>query len=84
MGKGSVDVSTITIETPQRQKLVSWGQKLEYFTIGYNLIEAVVGLIAGFLSGILLIPLFRRRQLVDAKRSGVVLDIRDLDGRGWW
>jgi len=40
--------------------------------------------IGGFLSGVLLILLFRNPKLVGAKRSGVVLPRGDLDGRGWW
>jgi membrane associated rhomboid family serine protease len=40
--------------------------------------------IGGFLAGVLLIFPFRNRKLVGAKRSGLVLDRRDLDGGGWW
>jgi membrane associated rhomboid family serine protease len=40
--------------------------------------------IGGFAAGVLLIFLFRNRKLVGAKRSGVVINRRDLDGGGWW
>lgn len=40
--------------------------------------------IGGFVAGVALIFLFRNRKLVGAKRSGVVIQRRDLDGGGWW
>jgi membrane associated rhomboid family serine protease len=40
--------------------------------------------IGGFLAGALLIPLFRNRKLVGAKRARVVLPRQDLDRGGWW
>ena len=40
--------------------------------------------VGGFLAGVALIPLFRRKRLVDAKRRGHVVDAGDLDGGGWW
>jgi len=40
--------------------------------------------VAGFLAGVALIPLFRDRTLVAAKRAGVVLGPDALAGRRWW
>ncbi|HSM60181.1 MAG TPA: rhomboid family intramembrane serine protease, partial [Longimicrobiales bacterium] len=40
--------------------------------------------VGGFLAGVLLIPIFRNRKLVRAKRAHVVLPRRDLDRGGWW
>jgi divalent metal cation (Fe/Co/Zn/Cd) transporter len=65
-------VSTTVIDSPQRKKLVRWGQTLEYFTIGYNLLEAVVGLVAGFLSGSIVLVGFSIDSLIEVT-SGVAL-----------
>ena len=40
--------------------------------------------VGGFLTGLLLVPLFRNRKLVEAKRSGVWLSPDQIDHRGWW
>lgn len=40
--------------------------------------------IGGFVAGVVLVKLFVNRDLVDAKRSRVILDPRDIRGRGWW
>lgn len=40
--------------------------------------------IGGFVAGLALIPLFRNRKLVEAKRGGVVLSADEIDHRGWW
>jgi len=37
--------------TPNRQELVRRGQRLEYFTIGYNSLEGLVSIIAGAIAG---------------------------------
>ncbi len=39
--------------------------------------------VAGFVAGIALIPLFRSRRLVEAKRGKVQLDREELPFRGW-
>jgi divalent metal cation (Fe/Co/Zn/Cd) transporter len=43
------DVATVT--TPNRQDLVRQGQRLEYFTIGYNSVEGLVSIVAGLIAG---------------------------------
>src|ERR1019366_2958466 len=43
------DVATAT--TPNRQDLVRRGQRLEYFTIGYNSVEGLVSIVAGVIAG---------------------------------
>lgn len=40
--------------------------------------------IGGFVAGIVLVPLFRNRTLVEAKRRGVVLPPHEIEYRGWW
>jgi membrane associated rhomboid family serine protease len=40
--------------------------------------------IGGFFAGALLIPLFRNRKLVGAKRARRILPRQDLDRGGWW
>jgi divalent metal cation (Fe/Co/Zn/Cd) transporter len=40
-----------TATTPNRQDLVRQGQRLEYFTIGYNSVEGLVSLVAGLIAG---------------------------------
>jgi divalent metal cation (Fe/Co/Zn/Cd) transporter len=40
-----------TATTPNRQDLVRRGQRLEYFTIGYNSVEGLVSIVAGLIAG---------------------------------
>jgi membrane associated rhomboid family serine protease len=40
--------------------------------------------IGGFAGGVILVKLFENPALVRAKRSGVLLQRRDLKGGGWW
>jgi divalent metal cation (Fe/Co/Zn/Cd) transporter len=40
-----------TVTTPNRQDLVRQGQRLEYFTIGYNSVEGLVSIVAGLIAG---------------------------------
>jgi membrane associated rhomboid family serine protease len=40
--------------------------------------------IGGFVAGLVLVLLFRNPKLVQAKRSGVVLERDELDHGGWW
>ncbi len=40
--------------------------------------------IGGFIAGLALIPIFRNRRLVDAKRRGVVLQRHEIEHGGWW
>jgi membrane associated rhomboid family serine protease len=40
--------------------------------------------LGGFIAGVVLIPIFRNRKLVDAKRRGVVLSRGEIDHGGWW
>ena len=43
------DVATAT--TTNRQALIRRGQRLEYFTIGYNSVEGLVSIVAGLIAG---------------------------------
>ncbi len=40
--------------------------------------------VGGFIAGAVLIPLFRNKKLVGAKRARVVLSPQELDRGGWW
>lgn len=40
--------------------------------------------VGGFLAGLALIPFFKNRKLVSAKRSGLVLSRDEMDHRGWY
>ena len=40
-----------TTTTPNRSALVRRGQRLEYFTIGYNSLEGLVSIVAGVIAG---------------------------------
>lgn len=40
--------------------------------------------LGGFVAGLLLIPVFRNKRLVEAKQRGVVLPRSELDHGGWW
>lgn len=40
-----------TATRPNRQDLVRRGQRLEYFTIGYNSVEGLVSIVAGLIAG---------------------------------
>ena len=40
--------------------------------------------LGGFVAGLLLVPFFRNKKLVEAKQRGVVLPRSELDHGGWW
>jgi membrane associated rhomboid family serine protease len=40
--------------------------------------------IGGFVAGLVLVKLFERKELVEAKRANIRLDPREIRGRGWW
>lgn len=40
--------------------------------------------VGGFVAGVLLVKLFEKRQLVDARRHQVVLRPTEIEHRGWW
>ena len=67
-----------------RRSLIERGLKLEYFTIAYNCLEAVVGLVAGFLAGSIALMGFSFDSLIEVT-SGVALFCRlradSSDGR---
>lgn len=49
------------------------GLRLEYFTIAWNTIEAVVGLLAGFASGSVALVGFALDSIVEASSGGILL-----------
>jgi divalent metal cation (Fe/Co/Zn/Cd) transporter len=60
------------METATRQTNLSRGLLLEYFTVGWNVLEAVVGLTAGFAAGSVALVGFALDSIVEAS-SGCVL-----------
>tara|TARA_Y100000996_G_scaffold400185_1_gene369936 strand:+ start:4824 stop:5561 length:738 start_codon:yes stop_codon:yes gene_type:complete len=40
--------------------------------------------LGGFVAGLLLVPFFRNKKLVKAKKRGIVLPRAEIDNRGWW
>lgn len=65
-------MSTTQIETLARQRLVSRGLKLEYFTIAYNCLEALIAITAGFLAGSIVLVGFGFDSLIEVT-SGTAL-----------
>lgn len=65
-------MATVTLPDVERRKHVAYGKKLEYFTIAYNSLEAVVGLIAGFLAGSIALIGFSIDSVIELM-SGVAL-----------
>jgi divalent metal cation (Fe/Co/Zn/Cd) transporter len=58
--------------TPNRQDLVLRGQRLEYFTIGYNSLEGLVSIIAGAIAGSVSLIGFGLDSIIEVT-SGVAL-----------
>ncbi len=56
-----------------RQDLVKRGQRLEYFTVGYNLLEAFVSLAAGWMSGSVSLVGFGLDSLIEVTSGGALL-----------
>lgn len=61
------------IDTLGRQQAVSRGLKLEYFTIVYNCLEAVVGIFAGFLAGSIALVGFGFDSLIEVTSGATLL-----------
>ncbi len=66
-------MSTTTLEMAKRAEFLSRGRKLEYFSIGYNLLESVIGLAAGFLSGSVVLVGFSIDSLIEVTSSLALL-----------
>lgn len=58
-----------TTEALDRRQLTSRGLKLEYFTIAYNLLEAVVGMISGLMAGSIALVGFALDSLIEVTSS---------------
>lgn len=61
-----------TIQTGDRASLVRRGRRLEYFTIGYNSLEGLIAVAAGFVAGSIALVGFGFDSLIEVT-SGTVL-----------
>ena len=59
--------------TANRQEYVSHGQRLEYFTIGYNSLEGVTSIVAGLLAGSVSLIGFGLDSLIEVTSGAVLL-----------
>jgi divalent metal cation (Fe/Co/Zn/Cd) transporter len=62
----------LQITSSDRTRLVKRGRMLEYFTIGYNSLEGLMALVAGWLSGSIALVGFGFDSLIEVT-SGVAL-----------
>jgi divalent metal cation (Fe/Co/Zn/Cd) transporter len=58
---------------PARKRSLRRGLLLEYFTVGWNLLEAVVGLAAGFVAGSVALVGFALDSIVEASSGSVLI-----------
>jgi divalent metal cation (Fe/Co/Zn/Cd) transporter len=58
---------------PARTRSLRRGLLLEYFTVGWNVLEAVVGLTAGFLAGSVALVGFALDSIVEASSGGILI-----------
>src|ERR1041385_5122953 len=56
-----------------REANVRAGRRLEYFTLGWNLTEAVVGISAGFVAGSIALIGFGADSVIESLSGGVML-----------
>jgi len=69
----SIAMSTIAAEVSERKKLVGRGLRLEIFTIAYNCLEALIGLVAGLLAGSIALVGFALDSLIEVTSGGALL-----------
>ena len=62
-----------TITTPNRPELVRRGQKLEYFTIGYNTLEGLISIVAGLIAGSVSLIGFGLDSLIEVTSGAALL-----------
>ena len=68
--------------SPGRRQSLRTGLRLEYFTIGWNVLEAVVGLVAGFVAGSVALVGFALDSIVEASSGGIVIWRLRTEGSG--
>ena len=59
--------------TAQKADLIRQGRRLQYFTIVYNSLEAVISLVAGFIAGSVSLVGFGLDSLIEVTSGGAVL-----------
>jgi divalent metal cation (Fe/Co/Zn/Cd) transporter len=69
------DAATDYAPLEPRGRRLQQGLRLEYFTIGWNLLEAIVGMAAGVIAGSISLVAFALDSIVEAS-SGAVLVLR--------
>ena len=57
----------------QRAHLIRRGTRLEYLTIGYNLLESAVSLLSGLLAGSIALIGFGLDSLIEVTSAGAIL-----------
>jgi divalent metal cation (Fe/Co/Zn/Cd) transporter len=62
-----------TTSTPNRQELVSRGQRLEYFTVGYNSLEGLISVVAGLIAGSVSLIGFGLDSLIEVTSGAALL-----------
>src|ERR671914_1737911 len=58
---------------PARTRNLRRGLLLEYFTVGWNVLEAVVGLTAGFIAGSVALVGFALDSIVEASSGSILI-----------
>lgn len=66
-------MGAVTGDVAERRRLVRRGLNLEYFTIAYNCLEAVVGIVAGLLAGSIALVGFALDSLIEVTSGGALL-----------
>ncbi len=61
------------VEAPARREFVAQGIRLEYFTVGWNLLETLVGLTAGILAGSVALVGFSVDSLIEVASGAALL-----------
>lgn len=62
-----------TIASPEHNHLIARGRKLEYFTIGWNALEAIVSLAAGLVAGSIALVTFGLDSVIETLSALILL-----------
>jgi len=66
-------MAEVTLQSRNRADLVRRGRYLEYFTIGYNSLEGLIAVAAGFLAGSIALVGFGFDSLIEVTSGAVLL-----------
>ncbi|MDQ3785218.1 MAG: cation transporter [Actinomycetota bacterium] len=70
---GRIEGTNEVALAPTRKKRLRRGLLLEYFTVGWNVLEAVVGLTAGFFAGSVALVGFSLDSIVEASSGSILI-----------